>query len=156
MNETAMAPSPTPDATRLTEPWRTTPAARMPAATCARDDSDAIKGPSAGERRRSPTCYGRRGMGDSHRSPPGGLVHINNDQGCQVRAHRQDLVRVRYGRTSTEAPRCQTPWLLSSADHLPSDSAVRRQRSDGVGPGTARGGRVVVHVSRPAVNHQNL
>ncbi len=46
-----------------------------------------------------------------------------------VRAHRQDLVTVRYGRNSTEAPRCQTRWLLSSADNLP-DSAVRAQRSD--------------------------
>src|SRR5437879_6362494 len=30
MNCTAMAPSPTPEATRLTEPWRTSPATKMP------------------------------------------------------------------------------------------------------------------------------
>ena len=59
-----------------------------------------------------------------------------------VRAHRQDLVTVRYGRNSTEAPRCQTRLLLSSADHLTSDSAVRAQRSDSMQSALER--RVVV------------
>jgi len=47
-----------------------------------------------------------------------------------VKAHRQDLVTVRYGRNSTKALRRQTRWLLSSGDHLPSDSAARAQQSD--------------------------
>ena len=86
-------------------------------------------------------------MGDSHRGPPGNLVHINNDQDFQVTAHRQDQVTVRYGRNSTEAPRCQTLWLLSSADHLPSDSAVRAQRSDSMESALERrGGRVVLQL----------
>jgi len=33
--------------------------------------------------------------GDSHRGPPGNLVHINNHQDVQVRAPHQDLVRLR-------------------------------------------------------------
>src|SRR6266705_6218185 len=95
MNETAMAPSPTPDATRLTEPWRTTPAARMPAATCARDDSDAINGSVSWRTTAVSDMLRASRKGRFASKPTGGLVHINNDQGCQVRAHRQDLVRVR-------------------------------------------------------------
>jgi hypothetical protein len=61
-------------------------------------------------------------------TPTRNLVHVDNDQDLRVRAHHQDLVSLRDGRNLTEGPRCQTQWLRSSADHLPSDSAVPAQR----------------------------
>jgi len=70
MNQTAMAPSPTPDATRLTEPGVRHQRQECPQQRAHVMIPTLLSGPSAGERRRSPTCYGRRGMGDSHRSPP--------------------------------------------------------------------------------------
>jgi len=41
-----------------------------------------------------------------------------------VRAPRQDLVKVRYGLNSTEAPRTPRQRLLARAEHAPSDSYI--------------------------------
>ena len=76
---------------------------------------------------------------DPNRVQTRSLVHLSNGQDSRGESASPGSGEGEgYGRTSTEAPRCQTPWLLSSADHLPSDSAVRAQRSDSMESGLGR------------------
>jgi hypothetical protein len=85
--------------------------------------------------------------------------------GPPLRAHHQDLVSLRDGRNLTEGPRCQTQWLRSSADHLPSDSAVPAQRLGSMKSALERHGcwggspgrplrRLIVARAGPSVAHQ--
>ncbi len=67
-------------------------------------------------------------------------MHINNDQGCQVRAHRQDLVRVRVTVALRRKPRdvklrgcCQAPITFRAtvpcvgSDRTEMESALERR-----------------------------
>ena len=132
MNETAMAPSPTPDATRLTEPGVRHQRQECPQQRAHVMIPTPLSGPSAGERRRSPTCCARRGIGDSHRVPPGNLAVSAMIRTSRVRAHHPDL-----GGCATVAIRrnprdVKLSGVLSIATMAEKDASARRRAANGV------------------------